>query len=39
MKKYIWRPEIMINNLKELGKYILGILLILSLAICPTAWM
>ena len=38
MKKYIWDPQIMVDNLKTIGKYIAAILLMLSLTLCPAAW-
>lgn len=39
MKRYIWTPQILINNLKELGEGLLVLALIIALGAYPTAWL
>lgn len=39
MKKYIWRPQVLINNLKQLGMTILVLLVMLAMCICPASMM
>jgi hypothetical protein len=38
MKRYIWTPQVLIDNLKKLGEGLLILTLILALGICPAAW-
>lgn len=39
MKKYIWRPQIMIDNLKDIGLSVLILLAMLAMCICPESMM
>lgn len=38
MKKYIWRPQVLIDNLKRLGTTILMIIAMIAMCTCPN-WM
>lgn len=38
MKRYIWKPEIFIENVKELGYTLLALFLVIATSICPSAW-
>lgn len=38
MKRYIWTPQVLIDNLKKLGEGLLVLALIFAMGICPTAW-
>lgn len=38
MKRYIWTPQVLIDNLKKLGEGLLILALFLALSICPAAW-
>lgn len=37
-KKYIWDTQIMVDNLKNIGQYILLILIFAAMCISPVAW-
>ena len=39
MKKYIWNPQVAVDNLKKLGQNILLIIIAILMCICPTAWL
>ena len=38
MKRYIWTPQVLIDNLKKLGEELLILAMFLAMCICPTAW-
>lgn len=39
MKKYIWNPQVAVDNLKKLGQNVLLIIIVILMCTCPTAWL
>lgn len=37
-KKYIWNPQVAVDNLKVIGQHVLLIIVIALMCTCPTAW-
>ena len=38
MKRYIWTPQVLIDNLKKLVAGLLILAIFLAMSICPAAW-
>ena len=37
MKRYIWTPQVLIDNLKKLGEGLLILAIFIAMGICPAA--